>query len=67
MFNVLTNTTQLISYPYSQILIKLAEAKEAGTTVNKSDIITIGDIEQAEEFIEQAIVLRIIEESTSTL
>ncbi|WP_088330296.1 hypothetical protein [Lacimicrobium sp. SS2-24] len=66
VFNSLTNTTQLISQPHSDILIRLAQARDAGESVNKSDIMTMDNCELTEEFIEQALVLRIIEKATPT-
>lgn len=66
VFNKLTNATQLINEPYATAISKLAQARESDSSVKKSDIYAFIEQQQADEFIEQAVDLGIIELSIAT-
>lgn len=66
VFNKLTNATQLINEPYATVIAKLAQARTSDYSVKKSDIYTFIEQQRADEFIEQAMELGIIELSIAT-
>lgn len=66
VFNKLTNATQLMNEPYATAIAKLAQARLSDSPVKKSDIYTWIEPKQADEFIEQALDLGIIELSIAT-